>query len=147
MTWLLPDIDDPTMAPFFAAAAQGELRIQACASCGRLRHPPRPVCPFCRSFDAEWFLMSGRATVWSFVVAHPPLLPAYAEMAPYNVVVVSLDDDPSIRLVGNIVASADAPINSVDPSTIAIGTPVEVEFPPPIDGVVLPRWRAATAGA
>ena len=140
MTLLLPDTDDPVVAPFFAAAAAHELRIQACAACGRLRHPPRPVCPSCRSFESEWRLMSGRGTVWSFVVPHPPLLPAYAELAPYNVVVVGLDEDPSIRLVGNVVADADAPINSVDPATIEIGAPVRVVFPPPIEDVVLPHW-------
>ncbi len=145
MTFLLPDTDDELMAPFFAAAAAGELRIQACSQCGRLRHPPRPMCPSCRSLDREWRLMSGRGTVWSFVVAHPPLLPAYAELAPYNVVVVALYEDPSIRVVGNVVASADAPLDSVDPGTLAIGAAVEVVFPPPIDGVVLPRWSMPSA--
>ncbi len=139
---LLPDIDDPVMAPFFAASGRGELRIQACVSCGRLRHPPRPVCPWCRSFEREWRLMSGRGVVWSFVVPHPPLLPAYAEVAPYNVVVVELEDDPSVRLVGNVVASADATLNSVDPAAVSIGMTVQVVFPPADDGVVLPRWVA-----
>jgi uncharacterized protein len=143
MTLLLPDTDDPQIAPFFAATAGGELRIQACAACGRRRHPPRPVCPWCQSFDARWDLMTGAATIWSFVVPHPPLLPAYAEMAPYNVVVLALDDDPTIRLVGNVVAAADAPINSVDPATIVIGMPVRVVFPPAVEGVVLPHWVPA----
>jgi uncharacterized OB-fold protein len=143
MTWLLPDTDDPQMGPFFAAAARGELRIQACAACGRLRHPPRPVCPWCRSFDAEWRLMSGRGIVWSYVVPHPPLLPAYAEVAPYNVVVVELEEDRTIRVVGNVIAAPDAPLNSVDPATIEIGAPVTVVFPPPVEDVVLPRWTPA----
>ena len=87
--------------------------------------------------------MSGRGSVWSFVVPHPPLLPAYAELAPYNVVVIALDEDPLIRLVGNVVADADAPINSVDPATIEIGAPVRVVFPSAIDDVVLPHWMLA----
>ena len=130
MTFLLPDTDDALIGPVFDATARGELRIQACATCGRLRHPPRPGCPWCRSFDAEWRLMSGRGTVWSFVIAHPPLLPAYAELAPYNVVVVALDEDPRIRLVGNVV----------DGSSPEIGMPVQVTFPSPIEDVVLPHW-------
>lgn len=139
-TFLLPDTDDEMLAPFFDAAASGELRIQACTNCGRLRHPPRPMCPYCRSFGREWRPVSGRGTVWSFVVAHPPLLPAYAEVAPYNVVVVALDEDQLIRVVGNVVASADAALDSVDSATIAIGDRVTVVFPPAVDGVVLPRW-------
>ena len=134
MTMLLPDTDDPFIAAFFAHTANGELRIQACSACGRLRHPPRSVCPWCRAFDSEWRAVSGAGTVWSFVIAHPPLLPAYAERAPYNVAVVAIDDDPRIRLIGNVVAANDA---------LAIGMAVRVGFPPPIDGVVLPHWVPA----
>jgi len=88
--------------------------------------------------------MSGRGTVWSFVIAHPPLLPAYAELAPYNVIVVALEEDDTIRLVGNLVESADAPINGLDPHSVEVGEPVEVVFSR-VDDVTLPRWvRART---
>jgi uncharacterized OB-fold protein len=136
---LLPAVDDPTSAPFWAGAARGELLVQACGRCHAWRMPPRPMCPRCRSTDVEWVTTSGRGTVWSFVVAHPPLLPAYAAFAPYNVIVVALDDDPSIRFVGNLVASADGSIGEIDPATITIGEPVSVVFAP-VDDVTLPRW-------
>jgi len=141
-SFLLPELDDDS-APFWEAAAAGELRIQACADCGRLRMPPRPMCPWCRSFEHEWRLMSGRGRVWSFVVPHPPLLPAYSELAPYNVVIVELDDDPSIRLVGNLVEDAGAPINSVDPASIEIGATVQAVFQEIGEGISLPRWVRA----
>jgi uncharacterized OB-fold protein len=67
------------------------------------------------------------------------MLPAYAELAPYNVIVVALDEEPSIRLVGNLVASAAAPLNSVDPHSIEIGEPVQVVFSP-VEDMFLPRW-------
>ncbi|MEZ5169902.1 MAG: OB-fold domain-containing protein [Acidimicrobiia bacterium] len=136
---LLPDVDDPDSAEFWQGCARGELLVQACGSCGRRRMPPRPMCPACRSTEVAWERMSGRATVWSFVVTHPPLLPAYAEMAPYNVVVVALDDDPSIRFVGNIVESPTARLDSIDPASVRIGEHVEVVFAE-FDGVTLPRW-------
>lgn len=138
--FLLPQPDEDSQ-PFWDGCARGELLVQRCAACGRRRMPPRPMCPWCRSFDSSWEPVSGRATVWSFVVAHPPLLPAYAAMAPYNVVVVALDDDPLIRFVGNVVAGPDAPLDSIDPATIAIGDPVEVVFDTPVDGIAMPRWR------
>ena len=137
----LPD-DDST--PFWEAAANGELRIQACTACGRLRMPPRPMCPACTSFDSEWRRMSGRGTVWSYGVAHPPLLPAFAEQAPYNVVVVTLDEDPEIRLVGNLIEHAGAPLGAIDPTSIVIGEPVRVVFDEVRDGVRLPRWVRAS---
>jgi hypothetical protein len=85
------------------------------------------------------------------VVPHPPLLPAYAEIAPYNVIVVELDDEPNIRFVGNLVSGPGGSINEIDPSTISIGEPVEVVFSVLVraDGssVAMPRWvRAATPG-
>ena len=89
--------------------------------------------------------MSGRGTIWSFVVAHPPLLPAYAELAPYNVVVVALDEDPTLRLVGNLVASPDGAINEIDPATIRIGEQVRVVFQK-VEDVHLPRWLRLSAG-
>lgn len=132
--------EDEDSGPFWEGTRAGELRMQGCAACGRLRFPPRPMCPWCRSMDVTWSSMSGRGTIWSFTVSHPPLLPAYAALAPYNVIVVALDEDPALRLVGNLVGSADGPINQVDPSTIEIGAAVQVVFGEPVDGYVLPRW-------
>jgi uncharacterized protein len=141
-TWLLPDLSDPTSAPFWEGCARGELLVQACASCGRRRMPPRPMCPHCRSIDVRWEATSGRGRVWSFIVPHPPLLPAFAEVAPYNAIIVELEEDPMIRFAGNLVVSADGEINEIDPATITIGEPVSVVFHR-IDDVSLPRWTRA----
>jgi hypothetical protein len=99
------------------------------------------MCPSCRSLSSGWDTLPGRARVWSWVVAHPPLLEPYAGEAPYVVAVVELDDDPSIRLVGNLVARPGGPPNEIDPSTVRIGQPVEVCFAPPVNGIALPQWR------
>jgi uncharacterized OB-fold protein len=140
--FLLPDLEDDDAAPFWQGTARGELLVQTCTDCGRRRLPPRPMCPACRSLRLEWVALSGRGTIWSFVIAHPPLLPAYQALAPYNVVTVALDEEPRLRLVGNLVARADGPINEVDPSTIRIGEPVRAVFQP-VEDVCLPRWVRA----
>lgn len=137
---LSPVVDDDG-APFWEYAAQGELRVQACAApdCGRLRFPPRPCCPHCQSFDSEWRQVSGRGRIWSYVFPHPPLLPDYAAQAPYNAVIVELVEDPLIRLVGNVVAEPDAALDSVDPARLRIGARVQVAFTE-VDGMTVPRW-------
>lgn len=140
--FLLPDLETEDGAPFWEGTARGELLVQTCGACGKWRFPPRPMCPHCRSTETRWEPASGRATIWSFVVPHPPLLPAYAELAPYNVIVVALDEDPSIRMVGNLLASPDGAINEIDPATIRIGAPVRVVFQR-VDDVTLPRWARA----
>jgi len=136
---LLPAIGEDE-APFFEAAKSGELRIQQCSACQRLRHPPRPMCPSCHSTDSSWTLMSGRGTIWSFVVPHPPLLPEFSHLAPYNVITVTLAEDEKIRLIGNLVNRAGDPINAVDPRTIRIGDEVSVVFDALSDEVAIPRW-------
>lgn len=139
----LPSTDDPLDAPYWDATRRGELVVQTCRSCGQRRFPPRPMCPHCQSLEHTWQRMAGTGRIWSFVIPHPPLLPVFAQLAPYNVIVVELADDPSIRMVGNLVASATGAINEVDPATIKIGAPVRVVFDRVADDVVLPRWVAA----
>jgi uncharacterized OB-fold protein len=84
--------------------------------------------------------VSGRGTIWSFAVPHPPLLPYYAARAPYNVVLVALAEDPRVRLVGNLIARAGGDIGEVDPAGIEIGASVEVVFERVSETLALPRW-------
>lgn len=138
--WPLPLTDDPVDKGFWEATLRGEIAIQRCASCSRLRFPPRPCCPWCQSFDAEWAVMSGRGTIWSFARPHPPLIPVFAELAPYPVVVVELDEDPTVRLVGNVVRSEQGAINEVPIEELAIGKAVRAVFHPADHDVSLIRW-------
>lgn len=136
---LLPPLD-PDAAPFWEGARAGELRVQQCRETGRLIFPPRPMSPWAPHTAPSWTTVSGRGTIWSFTVPHPPLLPPFSELAPYNVIVVALEEDPTIRLVGNLVARHGGPINEVDPAEIRIGAGVEVCFETVDDDVALPRW-------
>ncbi|MGW0829643.1 Zn-ribbon domain-containing OB-fold protein [Streptomyces prunicolor] len=133
---MLTPLTDTDGAPFWQYARAGELRVQTCADCEEPRFPPRPCCPHCQSFASEWRQVSGRGRVWSYVFPHPPLLPDYAAVAPYNVVVVELVDAPRIRLVGNLVSEAGAALNSLAPGRIRIGARVQVVF----DEDGLPQW-------
>ena len=121
---------------FFEAARDGVLSVEQCTTCGRFRHPPRFVCPACRSFERHWQPVSGRGRIWSWIVVHPPL---FAELAPYNVVTVELVEDPQIRFVGNLVEVAGGAPNAIDPASIIIGEPVRAVFARSEDVPVL-QW-------
>ena len=137
---ILPDVDDEVAAPFWLGAHEGKLLVQHCGACATPRFPPRLFCGRCGSNEIEWKQSDGRGRIWSWVIAHGPTLPAFADRVPYPVVVVELDDMPGIRLVGNLVAQAGAAINSVAADRIAIGMPVTVSFETMADGVALPMW-------
>ena len=135
---LLPSVDEVS-EPFWEGARRGELRVQQCRATGRLIFPPRPLSPWGQN-EPSWIAVSGRGTIWSFVIPHPPLLPQFSALAPYNVILVALDEDPTIRMVGNLVASEDGAIDEVDPHAVEIGTPVRVVFQRLTDEIHLPRW-------
>ena len=136
---LLPP-DDEDAAPFFEGCRAGELRMQRCAETGRLIFPPRPMSPWAPHAAPVWAPVSGRGTIWSFAVPHPPLMAQFTELAPYAVILVALDEDPRVRLVGNLVAREGGAIDEVDPASIEIGAPVRVVFEPVSAEVALPRW-------
>ncbi len=140
--FLLPDPDEHS-APFWDACRREQLTVQECGECGRLRFPPRPMCPRCRSLAHRWVPLSGRGRIWSFVVVHRPVLAAYEAFLPYPVVVVELEEDPQLRMVGNVVARPGAAINSVDPAELHIGRPLTVTFEQVTDDITLPRWMLA----
>ena len=140
---LLPAID-PEGEPFWEGTRRGELRVQRCTGTGRLIFPPRPMSPWAPHAPPEWTQVSGRGRIWSFVVPHPPVLPQFTELAPYNVVAVALDEDPRVRLVGNLIAREGGAIDEVDPATIEIGAPVRVVFERVTDEIHLPRWTAVS---
>ena len=139
---LLPPVDADSR-PFFDAAMRSELWIPRCAATRRFVFPPRAFSPFAPGGALEWVRVSGRGAIWSFAVPHPPLLPWYAERAPYVVLAVALDEDPRVRLVGNLVASEGGAIGEVDPKSVRIGARVRVCFERVSDEISLPRWRLA----
>ncbi|MFC3995118.1 OB-fold domain-containing protein [Nocardiopsis sediminis] len=116
---------------FWAGAEAGELRIQRCAGCGALRHPPGPMCPHCHSTDRGYVVASGEGTVYSHVVHHHPPIPG--RTAPFAVAVVALPE--GVRVVGNVVGT--------DPGRVRSGMAVRVEFERVAPDLVLPQWRRA----
>lgn len=96
--------------------------------------------------DVLWDELSGMGTLWSFVISHPPLLPYYAAHAPYNVAVVALEEDPGIRLVGNVLAHEGGALGDLPSSALAIGMPLRVVFSE-VEGVWLPQWVPADPGS
>ena len=122
---------DDASEEFWAACARHELLLQKCASCLRFRFPPRPMCPRCNSMESTWGRASGRGRVWSWVVAHPPVLPAFADRVPFNVAVIELEE--GVRMIGNVFEIANDDLQE--------GLAVEVTFEDVEDGVSLPQWR------
>ncbi|MBV9350624.1 MAG: OB-fold domain-containing protein, partial [Mycobacterium sp.] len=117
---------------FWTSGADGTLRLQQCADCRALIHPPAPVCRYCRSRNVEVQPVSGLATLAGFTVNHRFSLPGLP--APYVVAQVAIAEDPRVRLTTNIV--------DCDPDQLVLGQRLEVIFEH-IEDVWLPLFRPA----
>lgn len=125
----LPVPDEDTQA-YWDYCKAGELRLQRCTACGTLRHPPRPTCAECGSFELEWVRMSGKGTIFTYAVSHQAVHPALTGLVPHTTIVVQLEEGP--LFTSNLIE---------DSERVAIGAPVQVVFDPVSDAISLPRFR------
>jgi uncharacterized protein len=125
----------PDTAFFWAGTKVGELRIQRCARCGALRHPPGPMCPACGTpGDGGYVVAAGTGEVFSYVVHHHPPVPG--KKLPLVVALVQLPE--GVRMVGEMP--------DIAPDQVRIGLPVRAAFlrvDDDLDPLALPAWRPA----
>jgi uncharacterized OB-fold protein/acyl dehydratase len=116
---------------WFDAAKEHRLLIQRCSGCGVLRHPPRPRCDKCGSYEWTGQAASGRGTVYSFVVAHYPQVPAFDYPLPIGLIEL----EEGTRLVADLVG--------VDAADVKVGMPVVVEWMDLDEDLTLPGFKPA----
>lgn len=124
-----PPFDDDT-APYWRAAARGELLLPRCTVCRAYVWYPRPLCPVDLS-PVEWTRASGLGVVYSHTTVHRGER-AFAGADPFVLAYVELDEGP--RIMTNVVGC--------DPAEVRIGRAVRAIFEP-VDGVqdvALPRF-------
>ena len=120
---------------FWEGTAAGELRIQRCPACGRLRHPPGPMCPSCGADKPDYVVAAGQGTVFSYVVHHHPPVPG--KTLPFVVALVELPE--GVRLVGELL--------DVAPAQVTVGMPVQIALTRVDDELTMPNWRPAPSVA
>jgi uncharacterized OB-fold protein len=87
--------------PYWEAALQGQLVLQRCASCAKLRHYPRLICDRCWSDQVQWERSAARGEIHSWTVAHYAYHPAFADELPYVLVTVQLEE--GVRALGRFL--------------------------------------------
>ena len=132
--WPLPQITDVNRA-FFTA---GVLTLQRCRSCAMVQHPPHELCHHCQADTFDYVEASGLGTVDNVTIVHHAGDTRLAERVPYNVVIVTPDDHPQIRIVGNVV--------NADSAAVDIGAAVRCVFTAVSDSdtgetLTLPQWE------
>ena len=96
----------PETKAYWDAAARERLSIQRCQDCGQAYFPPAPVCPHCTSRKVAFDDMSGRATLYSYVITASPW-PLWEMAAPMSVATIALEEGP--RLLSTVVDCEQSP--------------------------------------
>lgn len=126
---------DHEIVPFWDALRNHQFLLYRCKRCGASYWPMA----YCRGHDnappldeMEWAASSGLGHVFSWILVHQVVDPAYADDLPYPLVLVELDEGPIF------------PTRLTDwrPEDLRVGLPVEVAY---LDvestGVTLPLFR------
>jgi uncharacterized OB-fold protein len=113
-------------------AERHHLPLQRCTGCGKLRHPPRPMCDRCGSLAWDSIAASGRGTLHSYTVIHYPQFPGYE----FPIVAALVDLEEGERILSNLV--------DCDPARVHIGMRVQCFIHRDPDGFALPLFRPAS---
>ena len=116
----LPELDWEPARGFWEAAAREELAIPRCRGCDTFRWYPPERCPGCGGEDLPWTRVSGRGSLFSWAVVHRALVKPFATKVPYVTGLVTLEEDPAVRLVTNVV--------DCDPDALRAGDAMRVVF-------------------
>lgn len=105
---------DEKSAPFFDAAARDELAIRRCEDCATHLAPEAVACTTCAGTSLAWTTAAGygRLISWTEVTRAPNA--AFAELVPYTVAIVELDEGPWLYLR----VESDRPLRSEQPVRI-----------------------------
>jgi uncharacterized protein len=142
------DVMRPLVSPdtefFWAGTRAGELRIQKCASCGVLRHPPGPMCPVCgEPATGDYVKAIGAGEVYSYIVHHHPPVPG--KTPPFVVALVQLPE--GVRIMAELLGVRPDEDGQGGPGgwlpPVRIGMPVQIAFERVDDELTLPAWRPA----
>jgi uncharacterized OB-fold protein len=116
-------------APFWAGAAEGELRYVRCTACGRADFPAAPHCRFCLEYALAWEVSAGLGSVYSYTIVWRPVTPDF--VTPYAPAVVLLDE--GYAMMTNLIG--------LDTEDVKVDQRVRVDFADVSEGPTLPYFR------
>lgn len=126
---------EPHTAPYWRAARERRLILQQCTRCQCVQFPPEINCTHCGASETAWIEASGRARLYTWTLCHPPLLPYFAERAPWAVAAVELEE--GVRMTTQLAG--------IEPEQYVVDMPLVVDFEPIDDERAFVMFRPAAA--
>ncbi len=127
-------VPDELSKPFWDAVNERRLVLQDCTACNMLQYPPRQTCWTCGSGESlGWKEVEGRGHISSYIVIEDGRLDRRRPDQPYNLALITLDEDPGINFYSNLPG---VPVDEVP-----VGAAVEVMFEEVAPGQLIHEWR------
>ncbi len=130
---LRPHIDYDSK-PYWEYLRKHNPHLQKCRQCRRFRFPPLPSCPHCGTLGGEWTPISGRGTIYSWIVVHHPIDPRLAGEVPFVIALVNLEE--GARVSGRLI--------EVNRDDIRAGMPVKARYEDVNNEFTLMNFEAVT---
>ena len=108
-----------------------------CSRCDGATIPPDIICPHCHSDDPGFTFkpVSGRGILRTWTIIRQSYLGGFE--VPFVLADVELADRADVRMIGQLLDGADAPL--------AIGAAVEVAFEDLAEGIAVPAFKLVAA--
>ena len=138
MPKLIP-VPDEVSKPFWDAVNERRLELQYCSACSKLQYPPQPSCQVCGSAESlGWREVSGKGHIATYIVIEDGRLNRRMPDQPYNLAMVTLDEDPTVNFYSNLPGTP--------PYEVPVGAAVEVTFEEVAPGQLIHEWRVTGKG-
>ena len=136
MPKIIPVADDLSK-PFWDAVNEKRFVLQNCAACHRLQYPPRPSCMACGSGDKlEWKEVEGKGHIATSIVIEDGRLNRRMPDQPYNLAIITLDEDTSINFYSNLPG--------VPPYEAPVGAAVQVIYEEVAPNQLIHEWQVVS---
>ena len=129
-------VADELSKPFWDAVNEKRFILQNCTACSRLQYPPRQSCMACGSGDKlEWKEVAGKGHIATSIVIEDGRLNRRMPDQPYNLAMITLDEDTSINFYSNLPG--------IPPYEAPVGAAVEVIYEEVAPDQLIHEWQVA----
>ena len=127
-------VPDESSQPFWDAVNDQRLVLQNCTACDKLQYPPQAACQVCGAADGlEWKEVEGKGHIAAYIVIEDGRLNRRMPDQPYNLALVTLDQDPTVNFYSNLPG--------VPAYQVPVGAAVEVAFEEVAPGQLIHEWQ------
>ena len=130
-------VADELSKTFWDAVNEKRFILQNCTACNRLQYPPRQSCMACGSGDKlEWKEVEGKGHISTCIVIEDGRLNRRMPDQPYNLAMITLDEDTSINFYSNLPG--------IPPYEAPVGAAVQVIYEEVAPDQLIHEWQVVS---